>query len=360
MTTTARTVSPAAGQTAPGQTAPGQTAAGPLAIEAAGLVKTFGSTRAVDGLDLSVPRGGVFGLLGPNGAGKTTTIRIFATLTTPDTGVARVLGHDVRAARHAVRAAIGLTGQFATVDAALTGRENLVLQGRLLGLARRAARYRAAELLDTFGLAEAAGRAVKSYSGGMQRRLDIATSIVVPPALLFLDEPTTGLDPRSRNEVWQTVRLLVRSGSTVLLTTQYLDEADQLSDRIAVIDHGRVVAEGTPGELKASAGSGVLRVRLADPADSGRAVAILGRALGATVRPGADPAALAAHIAARPGGQDASAAVARAVSELSGQGIGVSTFALGQPSLDEVFLALTGHIARGTAGPGAVTEGTAA
>jgi ABC-2 type transport system ATP-binding protein len=342
-----------------GQTVTGQTAAGPLAIEAAGLVKTFGSTRAVDGLDLSVPRGGVFGLLGPNGAGKTTTIRIFATLTTPDAGVARVLGHDVRAARQAVRAAIGLTGQFATVDATLTGRENLVLQGRLLGLGRRAARDRAAELLDTFGLAEAAGRAVKSYSGGMQRRLDIATSIVVPPALLFLDEPTTGLDPRSRNEVWQTVRLLVRSGSTVLLTTQYLHEADQLSDRIAVIDHGRVVAEGTPGELKSSAGSGVLRVRLADPADSGRAVAILGRALGATVRPDAGPAALTAHIAARPGGQDASAAVARAVSELSGQGIGVSTFALGQPSLDEVFLALTGHTAQGTAGPGAVTEGTA-
>jgi daunorubicin/doxorubicin transport system ATP-binding protein len=338
MTTTARTAFPAAASLAQG----------PLAIEAAGLVKTFGSTRAVDGLDLSVPRAGVFGLLGPNGAGKTTTIRIFATLTTPDAGVARVLGHDVRTARHAVRAAIGLTGQFATVDATLTGRENLVLQGRLLGLGRRAARDRAAGLLDAFGLADVGGRAVKSYSGGMQRRLDIATSIVVPPALLFLDEPTTGLDPRSRSEVWQMVRLLVRSGTTVLLTTQYLDEADQLADRIAVIDHGRVVADGTPGELKASAGSGVLRIRLADPADAGRAVAILGRALGATVCPEADPAALTARVGARLAGQDASAAVARTVSELSGQGIGVSTFALGQPSLDEVFLALTGHTAEGT------------
>jgi ABC-2 type transport system ATP-binding protein len=320
-------------------------AAGPFAIEACGLVKTFGRTRAVDGLDLAVPSGGVFGLLGPNGAGKTTTIRIFATLTRPDAGMARVLGHDVQTAKHAVRAGIGLTGQFATVDATLTGVENLILQGRLLGLGRRAARDRAAELLAAFGLAGDGGRAVRSYSGGMQRRLDIATSIVVPPALLFLDEPTTGLDPRSRNEVWRMVRWLVRSGTTVLLTTQYLDEADQLSDRIAVIDHGRVIADGTPGELKSSAGSGVLHVRLARAADSGRAAAILGRALGVAVRVDLDPTALTARVGAGPGGQDAGGVAARAVSELPREGIEVSTFALGQPSLDEVFLALTGHTA---------------
>jgi ABC-2 type transport system ATP-binding protein len=319
------------------------TAASPFAIEASGLVKTFGTTRAVDGLELAVPRGGVFGLLGPNGAGKTTTIRIFATLTRPDAGAARVLGHDVRAAPHAVRSRISLTGQFATVDASLTGLENLLLQARLLGLSRRAARRRAAELLTAFGLADAGGRAVKTFSGGMQRRLDIATSIVVTPALLFLDEPTTGLDPGSRNEVWETVRWLVREGTTVLLTTQYLDEADQLSDRIAVIDHGQVIAEGTPGELKASAGAGVLRIRLASAADRDRAQQMLSRALRVAVRPEPDPAALTARIETGPGGWDASQTVTQGMSELSRQGIQITTFALGQPSLDEVFLSLTGH-----------------
>jgi daunorubicin/doxorubicin transport system ATP-binding protein len=322
------------------------TAAGPCAIEASGLVKTFGTTRAVDGLELSVPRGGVFGLLGPNGAGKTTTIRIFATLTRPDAGLARVLGHDVSSAPHAVRSRISLTGQFATVDGSLTGTENLMLQARLLGLSRRAARHRAAELLTAFGLMDVAGRTVKSYSGGMQRRLDIATSIVVKPALLFLDEPTTGLDPRSRNEVWETVRWLVREGTTVLLTTQYLDEADQLSDRIAVIDHGKVIADGTPGELKASAGSGVLRIRLAAAADRDRAQQTLRRSLGVAIHPEPDPAALTARITAGPGGWDASQAVAQGMSELSGRGIQVAAFALGQPSLDEVFLSLTGHTTR--------------
>jgi ABC-2 type transport system ATP-binding protein len=310
------------------------------AIEASGLVKTFGSSRALDGLALSVPRGGVFGLLGPNGAGKTTTIKIFATLTRPDAGTATVLGYDVSTAPQAVRGRICLTGQFATLDASLTGAENLMLQARLLGLARRVARSRAAELLDAFGLADAAGRPVKTYSGGMQRRLDIASSLVVVPPLLFLDEPTTGLDPRSRAQVWEMIRALVREGTTVLLTTQYLDEADQLADRIAVIDRGRIVAEGTPGELKSSVGSGILRVQLADAGDCGRARQVLGRVLGVPVAQEADPASLTARIDAGP---DVSVTAARGVSELSREGIKVTGFALGQPSLDEVFLALTGH-----------------
>ena len=312
-----------------------------LAIEALGLGKAFGAVKAVNGLDLSVPSGGVFALLGPNGAGKTTTIRILATLTRPDVGTARVLGHDVTSEPHAVRAGICLTGQFATVDPSLTGTENLVLQGRLLGLTRRAARARAAELLDTFGLADAAGRAVRTYSGGMQRRLDVAASLVVAPALLFLDEPTTGLDPYSRIQVWQAVRWLVAQGTTVLLTTQYLDEADRLSDRIAVIDHGQVVAEGTPGELKSSVGSSVLRVQLADAGDSVLARQILSDELGVPVAQAADPAVLTARI----DGPSATDAAARGLALLSREWTEVASFSLGQPSLDEVFLALTGHSA---------------
>jgi daunorubicin/doxorubicin transport system ATP-binding protein len=314
-----------------------------FAIEASGLVKTFGATRAVDGLDLTVPRGGVFGLLGPNGAGKTTTIRILATLTRLDAGSARVLGHDVTTGPHAVRARISLTGQFATLDNSLTGMENLLLQARLLGLSRRAARERAAGLLAAFGLADAAGRAVKAYSGGMRRRLDIAASIVVRPALLFLDEPTTGLDPRSRSQVWEMVRRLARDGTTVLLTTQYLDEADRLCGRIAVIDHGTVIAEGTPGDLKASVGSGVLHVRLTEPRDRDRARQILELALGVTVQPEPDPVALTARVSTGAEGQAASDAIAQGMSQLSRAGITMTTFALGQPSLDEVFLALTGR-----------------
>jgi ABC-2 type transport system ATP-binding protein len=313
----------------------------PLAIEACGLVKAFGRIRAVDGLDLSVPSGGVFALLGPNGAGKTTTIRIFATLTRPSGGIARVLGHDVTTAPHAVRSGICLTGQFATVDPSLTGTENLVLHARLLGLDRRTARSRAAELLDAFGLADAAGRPVRTYSGGMQRRLDIAGSLVVAPALLFLDEPTTGLDPHSRLQVWEAVRWLVARGTTVLLTTQYLDEADQLSDRIAVIDHGRIVAEGTPGELKSSVGSGVLRLQLADARDSGRVRQVLGSVFGVPVVQDTDPAALTARIERT----SATEAAARGLSLLSREGIEIAGFALGQPSLDEAFLALTGQAA---------------
>jgi ABC-2 type transport system ATP-binding protein len=303
-----------------------------LAIHAEGLVKSFKETRAVDGVDLEVPRGSVYGVLGPNGAGKTTTIRMLATLLKPDAGSARVLGHDIVAEAAAVRGLVSLTGQLASVDDDLGGRENLVLLGRLLGYRTRQAKARADELLAAFGLEEAAGRLVKNYSGGMRRRLDIAASIVVTPELMFLDEPTTGLDPRSRNQVWDIVRALVGEGTTVLLCTQYLDEADQLADRIAVIDHGRVIAEGTPGQLKASVGQGALHVRLLDPEQRAEAA----RILGGDVHLEPDPAALTLPVA---GADHASDAVAA----LTDANIGLASFALAQPSLDEVFLALTGH-----------------
>ena len=306
-----------------------------LAIEATGLVKTFGDTRAVDGVDLAVRRGSVYGVLGPNGAGKTTTIRMLATLIRPDAGSARVLGHDIVTEGAAVRGKVSLTGQLASVDEDLTGRENLILLGRLLGLRRSAAKDRAAELLEAFGLSEAAGKLVKHYSGGMRRRLDISASIVVTPELMFLDEPTTGLDPRSRNQVWEIIRALVAEGTTILLCTQYLEEADQLAEGIAVIDHGKVIAEGTPSQLKASVGSGALHVRLLDPEQRPQAQQVLDRELG-DVTLEADPAALSA-----PGADPGKAAVA--VAELTRSGVRVADFSLGQPSLDEVFLALTGH-----------------
>ena len=306
-----------------------------LAIEATGLEKSFGETRAVDGVDLAVRTGSVYGVLGPNGAGKTTTIRMLATLLRPDAGEARVLGHDIVRDADAVRSAVSLTGQLASVDEDLTGRENLILLGRLLGLGRAQAKERAGELLEAFGLADAAGRLVKHYSGGMRRRLDISASIVVTPQLMFLDEPTTGLDPRSRNQVWDIIRALVAEGTTILLCTQYLDEADQLADGIAVIDHGKVIAEGTPGQLKASVGSGALHVRLLDPEQRSDAERVLVRELGAAhLEP--DPAALSASCA------DPDRA-AEAVAELSRSGVRIADFSLGQPSLDEVFLALTGH-----------------
>jgi ABC-2 type transport system ATP-binding protein len=309
----------------------------PLAIEATGLVKAFGETRAVDGVDLAVPSGSVYGVLGPNGAGKTTTIRMLATLIRPDAGSARVLGHDIVSEPDAVRGVVSLTGQLASVDEDLTGRENLILIGRLLGLRRAAAKERAAELLEAFGLAEAATRLVKNYSGGMRRRLDIAASIVVTPQLMFLDEPTTGLDPRSRNQVWDIIRMLVAGGTTILLCTQYLEEADQLAEGIAVIDHGKVIAEGTPGQLKASVGSGALHVRLLDPGQRPEAEQVLARELG-TVHLEPDPAALSVQCADGDRGAEAVAALTRA-------GVRIADFSLGQPSLDEVFLALTGHTA---------------
>ncbi len=309
-----------------------------LAIEATGLEKAFGETRAVCGVDLAVRRGSVYGMLGPNGAGKTTTIRMLATLLRPDAGEARVLGHDIVREADEVRRGVSLTGQLASVDEDLTGRENLSLIGRLLGYGRAEAKQRATELLDAFGLSDAAGRLVKNYSGGMRRRLDIAASIVVTPELMFLDEPTTGLDPRSRNQVWDIVRALAGAGTTILLCTQYLDEADQLADGIAVIDHGKVIAEGTPAQLKASVGSGALHVRLLEPEQRPSAEPVLARILDAEVHFEADPAALSAPCAS----PDQAAEV---VGELSRAGISVANFSLGQPSLDEVFLALTGHTA---------------
>ncbi|MEA2827584.1 MAG: daunorubicin/doxorubicin transport system ATP-binding protein [Actinomycetota bacterium] len=312
----------------------------PLAIEATGLVKSFGETRAVDGVDLAVRRGSVYGVLGPNGAGKTTTIRMLATLICPDAGSAQILGYDIVDEADKVRRAVSLTGQLASVDEDLTGRENLILLGRLLGLRRPAAKDRATELLEAFGIQEAAGRLVKTYSGGMRRRLDVAASIVVTPELKFLDEPTTGLDPRSRNQVWGIIRALVAEGTTILLCTQYLEEADQLADGIAVIDHGKVIAEGTPGQLKASVGAGSLRVRLLDPDQRPEAERVLARFLGTVVLE-PDPAALSA-----PGADAGQGALA--VAELVRSGVRIADFSLGQPSLDEVFLALTGHPAEAT------------
>ena len=314
------------------------------AIETSGLTKVFGTTRAVDGVDLTVPAGTVYGFLGPNGAGKTTTIRMLATLLRPDGGSAQVLGHDLVRDADAIRSRVSLTGQFASVDDDLTARENLVLLARLLGHSRAQARVRADEVLEAFGLGEAAERQVKKFSGGVRRRLDIAASILVTPDLLFLDEPTTGLDPRTRNQVWEIVRVLVAQGTTVLLTTQYLDEADQLADRIAVIDHGRIIAEGTSGELKASVGAGAVRFRLREPDRRAEARHVLARALAVPVQLGTDAQSLSAHVV------DAER-VSVALVELSRAGIALTDFALTRPSLDEVFLALTGHTAAdGSAG----------
>ncbi|PZG03431.1 ATP-binding cassette domain-containing protein [Nonomuraea aridisoli] len=318
-----------------------------LAIQTSGLVKVFGETRAVDGLDLAVPAGAVYGVLGPNGAGKTTAVRMLATLLRPDGGEATVFGHDVVREADAVRSRVSLTGQYASLDEDLTGTENLILLARLLGHRKPAARERAAELLDAFGLTDAGRRQVKTYSGGMRRRLDIAASILNTPDLLFLDEPTTGLDPRSRNQVWDIVRVVVAHGTTVLLTTQYLEEADRLAARIAVIDRGKVIAEGTPGQLKSSVGAGAVHVRLRDPGARPAAERLLAEALDASVYLEADPVALTARLTGGSTGEgrDSAAAeqAARALGRLAEAGIVVDDFSLGQPSLDEVFLALTDH-----------------
>ncbi|GAA1915681.1 daunorubicin resistance protein DrrA family ABC transporter ATP-binding protein [Nocardioides lentus] len=325
----------------------------PLAIETRDLVKVFrgkqGDNRAVDGVDLAVAGGGIHGVLGPNGAGKTTTIRMLATLTVPDAGEARVLGYDVVREAAEVRSRVALTGQFASLDEDLTGTENLVMLARLYGYSRTAARERAAELLDAFDLTASAGKQVKAYSGGMRRRIDIAGSIVVRPELMFLDEPTTGLDPRSRNQVWEIVRALVGAGTTILLTTQYLEEADQLADRISVIDHGRVIAEGTSGELKASVGSGAVKVRVADPAERAEVARLLAESLDQVPDLDSDPASLSLRVA-RP------ELVAGALQRVGERGLVVSEYSLGQPSLDEVFLALTGRPAEDQADPATRTD----
>ncbi|WP_332641824.1 ATP-binding cassette domain-containing protein [Aeromicrobium sp.] len=307
-----------------------------FAIETHELVKAFGDNRAVDGIDLSVPTGGVYGVLGPNGAGKTTAIRMLATLLRPTSGSALVLGHDIIAEASTVRSKVAMTGQFASLDEDLTGTENLVMLGRLYGFSWADARKRSADLLDAFGLEEAGDRQVKKYSGGMRRRIDIAGSIVVRPELMFLDEPTTGLDPRSRNQVWDIVRALVAAGTTVLLTTQYLDEADQLADRIAVIDRGKVIAEGTSGELKASVGSGALHVRVADPEQRAEAARLMESTLEGSATLEGDPAAISMRVSDPEN-------VPAALAQLRDHGISTTEFSLGQPSLDEVFLALTGE-----------------
>jgi oleandomycin transport system ATP-binding protein len=309
------------------------------AVEVEGLVKRYGKTTALAGVDLRVRPGTVLGLLGPNGAGKTTAIRILATLVRPDGGQARVGGYDVVRQAERVRELIGLTGQYAAVDEELTGYENLMLIGRLLELPRRDARRRATELLERFALADAGRRSVKTYSGGMRRRLDLAASLVVPPSVLFLDEPTTGLDPRSRGEVWSMIRQLVVDGVTVLLTTQYLDEADRLAGEIAVIDHGRLIASGTPAELKAKVGGQTLAVRPTDPADLPMVAAVVEGAVGAppTTAPD-DPGLLSVPV-------DDPDAFPLLVRRLQEQRIPVTELALRLASLDEVFLALTGHTA---------------
>jgi ABC-2 type transport system ATP-binding protein len=305
------------------------------AIETNALVKHFGATRAVDGIDLRVARGAVYGLLGPNGAGKTTTIRVLTTLLRPDGGSARVLGHDVAREPAAVRAKVSLTGQFASVDEDLTGHENLVLVSRLFGYSWKASRARAGELLAAFDLSDSAAKQVRTYSGGMRRRLDIAASLVVTPEILFLDEPTTGLDPRSRNQVWDIVRSIAAGGTTVLLTTQYLEEADRLADRLAVIDHGRLIAEGTSRELKSSVGSNTLHVRIDDAARMRDAERLLRQALGDGVHEGGETGTLSARV-------EGESRIADALAALASAGIGVAELTLGQPSLDDVFFALTG------------------
>lgn len=306
------------------------------AIEVRALTCRFGETHALDGIDLDVPRGRIVAILGPNGAGKTTLVRVLSTLTAPTGGQARVMGHDTVEAAHAVRAAIALTGQFASLDDDLTARENLVLIARLLGFSRRAAQARTDTLLAAFELADAARRSVKSFSGGMRRRLDIAASLVVVPQVLFLDEPTTGLDPQARHRVWQIVRAIARRGVTVLLTTQYLEEADQLAERVAVIDRGRKIAEGTSAELKAAVGADRLHLRFNDAAQRERAIEVLASSLSMAPHRLAEGSELSFAVTSR-------AQALTALQALERAGVDVAGFALGAPSLEEVFFALTQH-----------------
>ena len=305
------------------------------AIKVAGLVKTYGDVRAVDGVDFEVAPGTVLGLLGPNGAGKTTIVRVLTTLLKPDAGEVAVDGIDAITRPAELREHIGLAGQYASVDESLTGKENLVMVGRLYGMRRKAAGARAVELLEQFDLADAAGRMVKKYSGGMRRRLDLAAALVAKPPVLFLDEPTTGLDPRSRLDLWAMIEQLVADGTTVLLTTQYLDEADRLADDIAVIDHGKVIAHGTPAELKSRVGGERLEVTLDDPAQAPQAIEALRQLC--TEDPVSEGDTVTLAVARRKG------TIVQAVTRLNEAGVGVSDIGVRTPTMDDVFLSLTGH-----------------
>lgn len=313
------------------------------AVSAHGLVKRFDDFTAVDGVDLEVRRGEIFGVLGPNGAGKTTTLKMLATLLPMDAGSAQILGVDVAAEPHRIRQLIGVTGQYASVDENLTATENLWLFARLLGLSSSRARSTAADLLERFDLQEAADRPISKFSGGMRRRLDLAASLIVRPPVIFLDEPTTGLDPRTRGQMWETIRDLVTQGCTVLLTTQYLDEADQLADRIAVIDRGRKVAEGTSDELKSLVGSSTLQLEIVDASQLAAAADIVRRRLGVEAVLTPERARMNVPLAAA---DDA----AEALIGLREQGIALEQMSLAKPSLDEVFLSLTGHDATDQSG----------
>jgi ABC-2 type transport system ATP-binding protein len=304
------------------------------AIFAEKLVKVFGDNRAVDELNLTVAAGTIYGVLGPNGAGKTTTINMLATLMHPDGGRAEIFGHDIVAEAQVVRRLIGVTGQYASVDDTLSATENLMIFGRLLGLSGKESKRKAAELLEEFGLSEAAKRPLSKFSGGMRRRLDLAASLIAQPPLIFLDEPTTGLDPRTRNQMWETIRRLVATGSTVLLTTQYLDEADQLADRIAVIDHGRVIAEGTGPELKSSIGTATLQLVLSNKDDDAKVQVVIKNILHVepqSKRPG--------HISAPMANPDL---VTDLLVEFRRQNLHLAQVSVQEPTLDEVFLTLTG------------------
>jgi len=307
-----------------------------VAVEARGLTKLFGINRAVDAVDLTVMEGEIFGVLGPNGAGKTTMLNMLATLLPIDSGEARIFGYDVRSEGHAVRQLIGVTGQFASVDENLTARENLWLFGRLQGLSSKKAHSIGDDLLAQFDLAEAANRPISQFSGGMRRRLDLAASLITRPALLFLDEPTTGLDPRNRSQMWDTIRDLVAEGSTIMLTTQYLDEADALAGRIAVIDHGRKVAEGTPSQLKTQIGTSSLRVQMAEGADTAEAVALAAELT--RVTPIVSPTGSGFSVSLSDANEAADVLIA-----LRNHQLDITSATVEQPSLDEVFFALTGH-----------------
>lgn len=307
-----------------------------LAVEATGLVKRFGDFTAVGGVDLAIKPGEVFGVLGPNGAGKTTTLSMLATLLPIDGGRASLFGVDVASSPHQIRQLVGVTGQYASVDENLTGSENLWLFARLHGRSPKQARGLSSELLERFGLTEAGGKQIKDYSGGMRRRLDLAASLISSPPLIFLDEPTTGLDPRTRSQMWDTIRDLVANGSTILLTTQYLDEADQLADRIAVIDRGLKVAEGTPAELKTSVGESTLQLRLSDKSLIEEAALLVKRVTGSA--PVLTPEAGGLNVPLPDANQAADVLIALREANLS-----ITSAAVQQPTLDEVFLALTGH-----------------